>query len=93
MKWRAGVTLIAVMTGVGLLKAWQQTSVALSAYELGRRQTRVHALENETLWLDAQVGGLRSPSALAHAMDRQQLKLVAWSRMMGGRPRSSGDKE
>lgn len=92
MKWRSGVALIAVMTGVGLLKVWQQTSVALSAYELGRRQAQVHALENETLWLDAQVGRLRSPSALAHAMDRQKLKLVAWSRM-AGKARNSGAEQ
>ena len=88
MRWRAGAALIAVMTGVGLLKVWQQTSIALCAYELGRRQAQVHTLENETLWLNAQVVGLRSPSSLAHAMNQQKVRLVAWSTMAGQARRS-----
>ena len=92
MRWRTGAALIAVMTVVGLLKVWQQTSVALSAYELGRRQAQAHTLENETLWLNAQVVGLRSPSSLAQAMHQQKVRLVAWS-TMAGQMRKSEDKE
>ena len=73
--------LIGCVTVLGVARVAQQTALWLKAYDVGRRTTRVHRLENQTQWLGAQVGKAESPLELAHAARERKLELVAWSAM------------
>lgn len=69
--------LIGIMVIVGAVRVHQQTALRLQAYALGRQYRQVRALEQEQLWLKAQVVGLQSPSRLAKTMKEQPRALVA----------------
>lgn len=77
MKFSQWMTLMGIVVGCGLAKVAQQTSIWLSAYELGHRQAALHELENDTLWLKTRVAALESPSHLVKVEKDRQLSLVA----------------
>ena len=79
MRVKQWLTLVGLMTAIGLLKVWQATSVTLAAYDVGERTAACRKLENETLWLKARVMHLQSPTQLARTMATRRLELVAWS--------------
>jgi hypothetical protein len=55
-----------------MLRVAQQTSIRLQAYALGRETARAHELENQHLWLRAEVMGLESPARLAQTLNRSK---------------------
>lgn len=77
MSRRRMIALIGIMVAVGGMRVSQQTALRLKGYALGRQQSQVRALENESLWLKAQVVGLQSPARLAGALTDRPRKLVA----------------
>ena len=77
MKFSQWMTLMGIVVGLGVAKVAQQTSLWLSAYDLGHRQAALHELENDTLWLKTQVAALESPSHLVQVEKDRQLSLVA----------------
>lgn len=77
MSRRRMIALIGIMVAVGGMRVSQQTALRLKGYALGRQQHQVRALENESLWLKAQVVGLQSPVRLAGALKDRHRKLVA----------------
>lgn len=77
--WRRIALLIGIMVLVGAVRVSQQTALRLRAYALGRQQRQLATLENESLWLNAQVIGLQSPARLAATMQAEHRQLVARS--------------
>jgi hypothetical protein len=71
--------LIGLMAGLGFAQVTQQSALWLTAYELGRRHTKLHELENDMAWLQTKLVHLRSPSYLVRVMKDRRLELVAWS--------------
>jgi len=84
MTTRRIFVLIAIMTVLGVAKVAQQTTLRLMAYELGTQYTRLHELENDAMWLETQVVGLRGPVHLDKLIEEERLKLVAWSEFPEG---------
>ena len=73
------VGMVGVVFALGMLKVAQETAIWRQAYTVGAQQTAMRALEQDTQWLQRDVLVLASPAELSHAMEQQQLKLVAWS--------------
>ncbi|MBI2885524.1 MAG: hypothetical protein HYY15_05070 [Candidatus Omnitrophica bacterium] len=83
VKLRRWLFVLGILVAVGMLRVAQQTAVWRAAYRVGADVQRLHALENETAWLHADVLSLHSPTRLAGMMRnrRDQDKLVAWSEL------------
>ncbi|GEM_PF-4032678 len=73
------VAMVGALFAIGMLKVAQETAIWQQAYTVGSQQTAIRALEQDTQWLQRDVLALASPVELSQAMERQQLKLVAWS--------------
>ena len=71
--------LIAVMVGVGAVQVSQHNALWLQGYAVGKQTQRIHALEGDVSWLNAQVIGLASPARLADVAQERHLNLVAWA--------------
>jgi len=69
--------VLAIVAALGMLRVAQQTSIRLQAYALGRETARAHELENQALWLRAEVMGLESPARLAQTLNRSKTAFVA----------------
>ena len=87
---RRWLLLVALLTGVGMAKVAQQTSLSLAGYRVGRSYAAWHTLENDTVWLRSQVLSMRSPMALAQTMRDKHVTLVAWSSLPGGSAMAAG---
>jgi hypothetical protein len=81
MTLKRWMLVIGGMGLIGMVRVAQHTALWLKAYEVGQRATRVHALENHTQWLSAEVAGAQAPLRLARVARERKLKLVAWSAM------------
>jgi len=64
---------------VGFARVSQQTAIRLEGYALGRQMARLHALENDTMRLRADVMGLDSPARLVRLMEDSRPVLVAYA--------------
>jgi hypothetical protein len=73
------MSLISMIVGFGSLRVAQQNAIVRKSYVVGERIERIHTVENDLAWLNAQVVGLTSPARLAHVAEERRLKLVAWS--------------
>ena len=81
MSLKRWMLLIGALTGIGMVNVFQQTTIRLESYRLGRREKALHELESESLWLKAKVAQLESPLQLADTMTKQRLELIAWSEL------------
>jgi len=72
-----GLMIVGIVAALGMLRVAQQTSIMLQAYALGRETARAHELENQHLWLRAEVMGLESPARLAQTLNRSKTAFVA----------------
>ncbi len=79
---------IGVLLGFGMLKVAQQTAIWKQAYNVGTQHTALHALEQDTQWLQRDVLAQVSPAELSRATEQRQLKLVAWSAITPPSPKS-----
>jgi len=78
------LTLIAVMIGLGGVQVAQHNALWLQGYAIGKQTQRLHAMEGDITWLQAQVTGLASPARLADVAQERRLALVAWVPLMSG---------
>lgn len=79
MTFHRWLTVIGVMTALGMTQVWIRSGIRLKAYEVGRMEARRHRLENETMWMKAQLIELQSPMRLAGVMQDRHPEFVAWS--------------
>lgn len=77
MRLTRGLAILGIAAILGMLRVAQQTSIMLQAYALGRETARAHELENQHLWLRAEVMGLESPAMLAQTLNRSKTAFVA----------------
>ena len=70
---------IGLVMAVGMMKAVERNALWLKAHDVGRREARLHVLENETQRLQTDVSYLQSPSSLAKTMTQSHANFVAWS--------------
>lgn len=72
-----GLAMVGLAAALGMLRVAQQTSIRLQAYALGRETARAHELENQHLWLRAEVMELGSPARLAQTLHGSKTTFVA----------------
>lgn len=75
--WKQWGLVLGAVVLVGFARVSQQTAIRLQGYALGRQAARLHALENDTMRLRADVLGLESPARLARLMQDSRQPLVA----------------
>ena len=79
MTFHQRLALIGVMVALGMVRVWMRTGVRLKAYEIGRMEAQRHRLENETMWMKAQLIERQSPMRLAGVMQNRHPEFVAWA--------------
>lgn len=77
MKLRGWMMLLGVLTVSGLIKVAIAVTLWRSAYGAGQQAAKIHALENDTQWLETQVVALQAPAHLAKAMANERTSFVA----------------
>ncbi|MBI4354153.1 MAG: hypothetical protein HY595_02840 [Candidatus Omnitrophica bacterium] len=65
------------LTVIGLIKVAVAVTVWRSAYAAGRQAVQLHAVENDTQWLETQVVALQAPASLAKKMANERIPFVA----------------
>ena len=86
MNMKRWMVLIGGMVLIGVARVAQHTSLRLQSYAVGQRTVRLHELDNQTQWMEAQVVGAQSPLHLARLAKERKLNLVAWSSMPAPTP-------
>ncbi len=77
MRMTRALAVLGVVSILGSIRVAQQTAIRLQGYALGRQTLRAHELENQHLWLRAEVMGLESPARLAKTLSDSKTKFVA----------------
>lgn len=77
MRLTRGLAVLGIVTILGSLRVAQETAIRLQGYALGRDMARASELENQALWLRAEVVGLGSPARLAKTLNGSKTTFVA----------------
>ena len=77
MRLTHGLITLGLVALLGSARVAQQTAIRLQGYALGREMARAHEVENQSLWLRAEVMGLESPARLAKTLNDSKTTFVA----------------
>ena len=74
---RGWMVLLGLLTIGGFIKVAMTATLWRSAYAAAQQAARIHAIENDTQWLQTQVVALQAPAHLAKTMASERTSFVA----------------